>query len=278
MKPLQSYGLSDIGIGRSNNEDIWISIPEIGYFAIADGMGGHNAGEVAAKEAIEHLSESIKKVESQDPVEWIIELRHTIEKANHHVHHLGKNSGDLNGMGTTLCCLIWSKNAVIYAHVGDSRIYRLRNKKLQLLTEDHSLYTKWLKYGKSSEVGSTPYPYKNVITRAVGTTQRANPEISVSIPLPGDLFFLCTDGLSDVLTLNEMEKILNKSKDLQMASKNLIEKAKNKGSSDNITILIIQSENESGENLSRQQCDNKARRESLAGHAKGIDGPPCQSS
>lgn len=255
MTKLKSFGFSDIGVSRPNNEDVWIALPEIGFFALADGMGGHQGGEVAAREAIEHLSSSIKKI-AKDSVEWVIELKNAIEKANDWVYSLSQNSDALTGMGTTLCCLIWSSSAVIYAHIGDSRIYRLREKKLELLTEDHSLFAKWLQHGRLAEVGDTPYPYKNIITRAIGTAPKANPEIAVSTLQPGDLFFLCTDGLSDVLELNEMEKIINDSPDLEAASKSLIQRAKIKGSSDNITILMVQSEQENEKNLFRQQFDN----------------------
>jgi serine/threonine protein phosphatase PrpC len=255
------FGLSDIGY-RPNNEDVWKAIPEIGFFAIADGMGGHNAGEIAAQEAIDHISSSFKKIKSTDCVELIIELRHAIEQANLWVHRLSKKNESLFGMGTTLCCLIWTAEKIIYAHVGDSRIYRLRGQKLELLTQDHSLLTRFQKISKKTE---TPYPYKNVITRAVGTAQKANPEIAFTSHLPGDLFFLCTDGLSDVLNLDEIQKIITHSKDLQTACENLIEEAKIKGSSDNITILMVQSEN--GKNLFRQQRDDSLGPESLQGHA-----------
>ncbi len=248
---LKSFGLSDIGLTRSNNEDVWVACPEIGFFALADGMGGHQAGEVAAKEALENLTASAQKIKSRDCMELIIELRHAIEKANSWVYQLGKESQLLNGMGTTLCCMLWNEEMVIYAHVGDSRIYRLREQKLELLTRDHSLFAKWLETGRLAEECETPFPYKNVITRAIGTAARANPEIAVSTYHPGDVYFLCTDGLSDVLSLLEMEKILNRSPDLENASKRLIEKAKIKGSSDNITILMVQSETKNAADLSR---------------------------
>jgi protein phosphatase len=201
-------------------------------------MGGHQAGEIAAKEAIEHLSKTVKKIKSRDCLELIIELRSAIEKANQYVYRLGKKRETLNGMGTTLCCLLWSETLIVYAHVGDSRIYRYRDKKLELLTQDHSLMTKWLKIGKKS---STPFPYKNVITRAVGTAPKANPEISFTAHEPGDLYFLCTDGLSDVLSNEDIEKIIHTSPDLATTSSRLIHKAKVQGSSDNITILMITS-------------------------------------
>ncbi len=274
---LHFFGLSDIGVSRPNNEDIWAAFPEIGFFALADGMGGHQAGEVAAKEAIEALSAAVQKMKWKDPIELVVELRAAIEKANAWVYNLGKKTQIFNGMGTTLCCLIWSDDAVIYAHVGDSRIYRLREKKLELLTQDHSLFAKWLKTGKRAEECETPFPYKNVITRAVGTAPKANPEIALSSYQPGDLFFLCSDGLSDVLSLQEIEEIITNSANLEIASKQLIQAAKNKGSSDNITILMVQSQRESGENLFRQQRNDSSRSESLEVDAFRPDWPASES-
>ncbi len=250
---LQSFGLSDIGLSRSNNEDVWIAIPEIGFFALADGMGGHQAGEVAAREAIDHLADSVKQIQFSPLPDAIEELRLAIEKANQWVYRLGTQSKALHGMGTTLCCLIWTPETIIYAHIGDSRIYRLRENRLELLTQDHSLFAKWLQMGIESK---TPFPYKNVITRALGTGGKANPEIAAVDHLPGDLFFLCSDGLTDVLTLPEIEKMILSSSNLEGAAKTLIQNAKNKGSSDNITILIVQSEAQGAKNLFRQQCDN----------------------
>lgn len=267
------FGLSDIGVSRPNNEDVWIAIPEIGYFALADGMGGHQAGEIAAKETIDHLSSTVRKIGQCDPLSRMLELKSGIEKANAWVYQLGKEEEALQGMGTTLCCMIWAEDAVIYAHVGDSRIYRFRNQKLELLTQDHSLFTKWLKAGKHSH---TPYPYKNVITRAVGTAPKANPEVAICRHEENDLYFLCTDGLTDVLGLEEMEKILIETPSLEMASKRLIETAKFKGSSDNITILMVQSGGNGKEDLLRQQCDNKAGPEGIESDAFGSQRSPSE--
>jgi serine/threonine protein phosphatase PrpC len=271
---LKSYGLSDIGVSRPNNEDVWIALPEFGFFALADGMGGHQAGEIAAREAIDHLSQSIRRLNITQPLDLIIELRHAIERANLWVYKMGQKTDALNGMGTTLCCLIWTPEAIIYAHVGDSRIYRLRDQCLELLTQDHSLFTKWLKTGRRSQ---TPFPYKNVITRAVGTAPKANPEIAVTSHKPGDLFLLCSDGLTDVLSIEDIEKMINRSPDLETASQRLIQKAKIKGSSDNITLLMIQSEEAHGENLSRQQRDDGSRPESFQSDAAGPQRPSGES-
>src|SRR3990172_10521771 len=100
MAQLKSFGISDIGVTRTNNEDVWVALPEIGFFALADGMGGHQAGEIAAKEAVDFLSNYAKKILTRDPVELIIEMRHAIEKANRRVHQLGCKSAELQGMGT----------------------------------------------------------------------------------------------------------------------------------------------------------------------------------
>jgi PPM family protein phosphatase len=260
------FGLSDIGVSRANNEDVYAAMPEIGFFALADGMGGHKAGEVAAKEAIDHLCSYVQKIKTTNTIELIVEIKTGIEKANSWVYKLGRKSKAHSGMGTTLCCTLWTKDTIIYAHVGDSRIYRLRDQKLELLTEDHSLFAKWLATGKLAEQCETPFPYKNVITRAVGTAPRALPEVTSITRLPGDLFFLCTDGLSDHLSLTDIEKIINHSSDLEQAAHNLIHQAKIKGSSDNITILMIKEEHES-EDLLRQQLNDSPRSEGVQSDA-----------
>lgn len=271
---LSAFGLSDIGVSRPNNEDVWVAMPEIGFFALADGMGGHQAGEVAAKEAIEHLANSVKSMAPCDPLSRMLELKGAIEKANAWVYKLSKEEESLSGMGTTLCCLIWTEDAIIYAHVGDSRIYRLKNQKLELLTQDHSLFAKWIKTGKKAHA---PYPYKNVITRAIGTAPKANPEVAICRYEEGDLYFLCTDGLSDVLAHDDIEKTINRSSNLEIASKKLIQKAKIKGSSDNITILMVQADGNARKDLSRQQRDDPNRSESLPSDALGPQRSPSQS-
>lgn len=247
---LQFAGLSDIGTVRPNNEDVWVALPEMNFFALADGMGGHLAGEVAAKETIEFITHAISSLSSNDSILNILHFfQSTIEKTNQHIYQKSKESKHLSGMGTTLCCLYFTKHTVFYAHVGDSRIYRFRNEKLTLLTQDHSLFEKWLSLGKIAEDCHTPYPYKNVITRAIGTTKKVIPDISYSSCEENDLYLLCSDGLSDVLTLTEIENLLQTSSSLSVSTEKLIELAKIKGSTDNITVVIIQNQYE--KNISR---------------------------
>lgn len=237
---LRSSGLSDVGLNRLNNEDVWVALPEEGFFAIADGMGGHQAGEVAAKEALSSLLQSLISLKKEDSLELIRVLRSAIEQANQWVFHLGRKVEAYYGMGTTLCCLLCTKEAVIYAHIGDSRIYRLRKKGLELLTKDHSLFTEWLEEAGRLAEEPDPVPSKNVLTKAVGTHPRVTPEIALTAYEPGDLYLLCSDGLSDALTAEEIEASLFIAKnDLSLAAKTLVTQAKQKGASDNITVLIV---------------------------------------
>ena len=239
---LSFFGISDIGLNRPTNPDFWSALPDIGFFALADGMGGRKGGEIAAREAIESLGESVRQLAAKDDLfereEGLSqELLLAIERANLWVYQMGCDIKPLAGMGTTLACLLWTRRRVYCAHVGDSRIYRFRQKKLELLTRDHSLFARWI--AKKNMEG--PSPPKNIITRAIGTKGRANPELTSFTPLPGDLFLLCSDGLSDFVPRPELESILTFTPNLGNAARTMIERAKNKGSSDNITALIIES-------------------------------------
>jgi serine/threonine protein phosphatase PrpC len=263
-------GLSDIGLTRQNNEDVWVALPDLGLFALADGMGGHKAGEVAAKEAVDELCEYLKH--RKDKTETVI--RDAIEHANKHVYEKGCQTDAFKGMGTTLCLLQCTPEEIIYAHVGDSRIYQFRDKKLEQLTNDHSLLAQWLAKRNTPEEQAKPAPYKNIITRSIGMARKANPEVMTITHRPGDLFILCSDGLSDVLSLTDLEMIITRSETLELMATRLIEKAKIKGSSDNITVLIVQFDEK---NLFRQQFNNGARPKGSIDHDGRTDGPTSQS-
>jgi serine/threonine protein phosphatase PrpC len=237
---LRYWGLSDIGLNRASNQDAWMACPDIGFFALADGIGGRNGGDIAAKEAIQSMYQSINRLSDitnrfQNDANLGRDLRLAIEDANQQVYKMGCKNILLQGMGTTLCCLLWTCGKVYYAHVGDSRIYRFRNAQLDLLTRDHSLLARWL----LKRHPPLPVPPKNVITRAIGTPRPANPEINVSLGLPGDLYLLCSDGLSDVLTHEELQKILRNGQSLKRNAQRMIDCAKKMGSNDNITVLMI---------------------------------------
>jgi PPM family protein phosphatase len=228
---IESFGISDLGLVRKNNEDVFHEIPAHRFFVLADGMGGHNAGEIAAKEVVHHLSTSVCQVfSSKEPPSSFLpisEMLHkAILKANHWVHQLSEQKQELTGMGTTLCCFLLHKTSLVYAHVGDSRIYRFRDD-LVKITEDHSLYPKEEK------------EKKNAITRAIGTSPHVEPEVNITAVSEGDIYFLCSDGLTDFVSDEEISKILHKQTCIKSASTEMIEAAKEKGGGDNITILMI---------------------------------------
>lgn len=238
-----STGLSDKGLVRENNEDFWAQLPQIHFYALADGMGGHQAGEVASHEAIRVLCSHIKTtlagkkgVVAQDIQ---LALRHAIEEANSAVYEKGFSNEKFAGMGTTLCCIQFMSQKAIYAHVGDSRIYRFRKGKLQLLTSDHSLLKELMDLGQLGQYQIAEFLYKNILTRAVGTEPAVEPSIAECDIQEDDVFMMCTDGLSDLLFLEEIEAIIQKTPAIQDAIQNLIAAAKEKGGYDNITAVMM---------------------------------------
>lgn len=240
---VMSVGLSDRGLVRENNEDVWGEVPDVRFYALADGMGGHRAGEVAAKEAVATLCNFIKKYvgkKKELPLEEArMAIRHAIEEANSVVFKMGSSEEQLMGMGTTLCCVLFIDKKVLYAHVGDSRIYRLRNKKLELLTNDHSLLRELIDLGQLGQYQIAEFLYKNILTRAIGTEPSVDPTINSADVMEGDLYLMCTDGLSDLLFREEIESILNKAKTTKEAVSQLVINAKEKGGYDNITAVLM---------------------------------------
>lgn len=238
----KACGISDIGKVRKNNEDVWADLSDIHCYLLADGMGGHQAGEIAAKETVDWLCRLLRKnlkskTISMDDALKVIDS--AIQSANNHVYKLSRSTSDLKGMGTTLCLLYLHPEGAVYAHIGDSRIYRLRDKKIKPLTEDHSLFTELAQSGKIGNMDRGDFHYKNIITKAVGTEPNIKPTIAVDSIQSGDLYLLCTDGLSDLLTTTEMEKILNDASSLSLAASELVALSKNKGGHDNVTALLI---------------------------------------
>lgn len=228
MLPLiESYGISDIG-ARKNNEDVWAELPDDHFYVVADGIGGHLAGEVAAKEAVLHLCDSIEKFLRKQPHPSIEAaktfLKQAFSEANTWIRSLGAQNPDFTGMGTTLCAVLILGNTLIYAHVGDSRIYRFRET-LERLTTDHSQ--------KNLRVSSSR------ITRAIGISSELNPDIEITTLLPGDIYFLSSDGLHTPLSDKQIETTLRQSSSIRERALNLVEAAKKAGGQDNITILIL---------------------------------------
>lgn len=240
-----AFGLSDIGLVRANNEDDWLQLPALHLYALADGMGGHKAGEIAAKTAIDSFaaifSEHSLVMPSNSTSSQLCKLIYdVICEVNSEVYQLGCSDPALYGMGTTLCCLYFQKKYAIIGHVGDSRIYRLRDKKLIQMTQDHSLLLDLAgRRSLSQDKGQIRSKYRNVITKAIGTEVSVDPSVYASDLRIGDTFLLCSDGLSDLLNREQIEAILIQKIPLEEKTQQLIHAAKSKGGHDNITVVLV---------------------------------------
>ena len=248
MGRILSYGLTEIGLVRRKNEDAWAEIPDSSFYCLADGMGGHPAGDVAAKEAVDALCRICKQRIGEEswqesPFKAVERfLKEAIQEVNAVVYAVAASDSKLRGMGTTLCALHMQSDRAIYGHVGDSRIYRLRDRKLERLTQDHSLAHELLGLGQLKEDDLELFAHKNIITKSIGNDPVIEPTVGSSPLLKGDLYLLCTDGITDMLGLQEMEKILNRTSSIEEKGQDLVSAAMLKGGHDNATVVLVQAE------------------------------------
>jgi protein phosphatase len=234
MRIGQVAARTDPGRKRRGNEDAYVSRPPL--FAIADGMGGAQAGEVASALAAEALTEA--------PVDGGGERRiaELIQEANRRVHDRASTDAATSGMGTTITvALVEDDGRIAFGHVGDSRAYRLRGDELTQVTNDHSLVAELVRRGELSPAEAEVHPQRSVITRALGT----DPDIDVdtfSIQAePGDVYLLCSDGLSDMVDHGTLESIVGTSRgDLDSAARSLVQAANRAGGEDNITAVLFE--------------------------------------
>lgn len=234
----RSQSISDVGLVRTNNEDCCLVNEEKQLFAVCDGLGGHAAGEIASGIAIRVLSEKIGR-ESAEPAH---QLGEAILEANRQIIKDQQVHPDRVGMGTTLSALWVPDHKINYGwvgHVGDSRIYLLRDKKLQQLTEDHSPIYRLYKEGSLNKEELRHHPQKNLIERSLGLSSTVDSDL-FSIELKkGDIFLLCTDGLSDHISDRDIETALQQVSWDDLAS-HLVQKALAAGGFDNITLVIVE--------------------------------------
>ncbi len=235
------HGISDIGLVRQNNEDFWNHLLEDQFFVLADGMGGHQAGEVASREAVNQLCMRFKEKSSSFNKSLPLctqQIVEAIQEVNYAIYRMGRENDSLKGMGTTLCCVFLHGDGIVFGHVGDSRIYRFRNNHLEQITQDHSLLRELIDLGQLNEQQANEFAYKNIITKAIGTEPFVEPTVSSDSIQVGDIIVMCTDGLSDLLTKKEMQRIIAETPEEDVAKK-LVKAAKCKGGYDNITVVII---------------------------------------
>lgn len=245
---LYMAGQTDVGNARDHNEDAIFWDFERGFALLADGMGGHNAGDVASRMCLEKLNALLtsaldKSLASLRPNKGVSRqvtlVRRSINKANAAVFESAENNKERKGMGTTLCAVLFYDNKAVIAHVGDSRVYRLRGKKLEQVTADHSLVQELLDKGAISEEEAEDNPYSHVITQAVGIRPRVIADIQELGVLPGDVYLLCSDGLTDMVSDEEIkETLLAADGHWERATQSLIDHANQAGGHDNISVIL----------------------------------------
>jgi len=242
--PLDTASASDVGLVRKINEDYLFVMPEQGIVALADGMGGHLAGEVAAEVAVEVAVEELRHAQrfaDMDTMQCLMHIGEAVERANQSVYTLAKSKEELTGMGTTLVLALFHDDRIFYAHVGDSRIYLLRNNRLMQLTRDHSLIQEVLDHGifpnrgeaKEAGVG------ENVLTRSLGFTLEINVDVNEAAVCENDLFLFCSDGLTGPVKESTIQQLMSREElSLESRTRALVQAAKDGGGRDNISVVL----------------------------------------
>lgn len=250
MLRIQSFGSTDVGLLRTHNEDCFDVNDKYHVYIVADGMGGHNHGEIASQIAVESIREFIVETLDSDgtlPMGYDSSLRQhsnhlkrSIHTAHDHVLRAIREDGSLLGMGTTVVSAMHKEQVVAIAHVGDSRGYRMRNGHLELLTQDHTWVNEQVVAGYLSEEQAKSHPLKNVVTRALGGDSDIVVDVIETETHAGDLFLLCSDGLTTMLSDEEIHERLAADASLDDIGRRLIHDANARGGFDNVTVVLFE--------------------------------------
>jgi serine/threonine protein phosphatase PrpC len=252
LMKIRYAGKTDVGRKRTKNEDYFSLIEEDQMFIVADGMGGHASGEVASRMAADTLREFFRHTRADEDATWPYKMHRqlsylenrlvcAIKLANLRIFDCANHEPQCKGMGTTVAASLVYGDKIYIAHVGDSRVYRLRDRDIQLLTRDHSLledYRAAKPDVTAEEVQS--FPHKNVITRALGMRESVDVAIQEHWIRAGDIYLLCTDGLSGMVDAEDIRNIVVDAADLERAVGELVEVANANGGVDNVTALLFE--------------------------------------
>jgi len=233
-------GLTDRGRKRSTNEDAFAISAEQSLYVVCDGMGGAAAGEVASSNAVDEMVKNLKARNAESPV--VEAAEQAIHAANNVIYTLAQRDSKLNGMGTTLVALVTEENRAWVLNVGDSRGYFMRAGRLEQMTIDHSLVEEQVRAGRMSAADALRSPLRNVITRALGTQSSVTPDVFPVDTEAGDLFLLCSDGLTRELSDDMLASILADDLPIGELCERLIAAANDAGGGDNITCVIVRAE------------------------------------
>jgi protein phosphatase len=236
---LTSAGRSDVGVIRTGNEDNYVVVPERGIFVVADGMGGHAAGEVASEMAVRYMTRELGSPRNLADEQVAERMRGAIRAANAAIFQRTLTEIDKRGMGTTVTALVLYDSRFLVGQVGDSRAYLLRDGALTQITKDHSYVQEQVDAGYLTPEQARTHPYSNVITRCVGANSEVVPDVYVGAVRPRDLFLLASDGLTGMLEEPELVKLLGSDRTPQEKVDDLINEANRHGGLDNITAIVV---------------------------------------
>ena len=236
MRLGDSAGRTDAGRVRRRNEDSFVLDPPL--FAVADGMGGAQAGEVASRLA----AAAFREYHDADRLEPAERVEAIIQEANRRIYERARTDSEASGMGTTVTAAILTNGRVSIGHVGDSRAYRVRSGELEQLTEDHSLVADLMRSGRLTPEEADAHPQRSVITRALGTDAEVDVDTVTVDVEPGDLFLLCSDGLTTMVPEEDILRIAQEADDLNEAARTLVRAANSGGGEDNITVVLFKVE------------------------------------
>jgi len=247
---IDMFAITDVGIKRAHNEDCVHITPSHGIAILADGMGGYNAGEVASAMAVKIINTSLSnKIHAMPQAEIdkdtgftneSVLVRQAIKTSNEAIYQASQNNSEYAGMGTTVLVAAFYGNHITASHVGDSRMYRLRDKTLTHVTVDHSLVHEQVRRGLLTADDARNSRIKNLVTRALGCDPRVEADLVEDIVYAGDLYLMCSDGLTDVVSDEDINHCLSRCKnDLKKTATQLVDMANNAGGPDNISIILI---------------------------------------
>jgi protein phosphatase len=249
---VQSAGMTDIGLKREGNEDAYFLDDELGLYVVADGMGGHLAGEVASRVAVDLINKNYKDLkQTQTPMEALFGypddslsltgnyVLSSIRLANRVIYEMATQYEEYHGMGTTVAALAVTPRRIITANVGDSRIYVIRKGEIDKMSEDHTMVAKQVEMGIMTNEEAENSPMKHMLTRNLGSAEYVDPEIFEADGRPGSRYILCTDGLTDLVSEREILEIVQEQETPEVTCSSLINKALSRGGHDNTTVVSV---------------------------------------
>ena len=249
---IKSSGMTDVGLQREGNEDSFYVQDAFGLYMVADGMGGHLAGEVASRVAVEMINKSFRKwTEHQTPPDEIFGfpdhslsregnyLLGSIRLANRVIYEMASEYEQYNGMGTTIVSLLVASGFIVAANVGDSRMYLVRDDRIERMSKDHTIVAEHVEMGVMTDEEATRSPLRHILTRNLGSSENVDAEVFEIEPASEDRFILCSDGLTDLATDEEILKASLGERDPQGLCRRLIDLALERGGHDNTTVVTV---------------------------------------